>query len=128
MQPDIAARTAHKLPDSRFEALKLRWLRGQDTHGLTPHLVRAYLPASMQWLGRSGPIGPLCVLGSRLRFSLRALNRQDLPPLRGLRWLAGVALIAAFSAVDMLGALFRGIGLRSGGPDADAQALSYHRR
>ena len=124
-----AAHTEHKLPDSRFEALKLRWMRGQDTQGLTPHLVRAYLPAGMQWLGRSGPLGPLCVLASRLSFSLRALNQQDLPPLRGARWLAGVALIAAFSAVDMLGALSRGLGLRTtGGLDGDKQALSYHHR
>jgi hypothetical protein len=125
-----AAHTEHKLPDSRFEALKLRWMRGQDTHGLTPHLVRAYLPRSLQWLGRSGPLGPLCVLGSRLWFSLRALNHQHLPPLRGPRWLAGVGLIAAFSAVDMLGALCRGLGLRTSGDEdaAAAQALSYHRR
>jgi len=35
-------------------------------------------------------------------------------------------LIVGFSAVDMLGALFRGIGF--GSPrNADAQALSYHR-
>ncbi|MDC8757088.1 glycosyltransferase [Janthinobacterium fluminis] len=125
------AHTEHRLPDTRLEAAKLRWMRGQDTYGLTPHLVRAYLPASLQWLGRSGPLGPLCVLASRLYFSMRALNRQELPPLRGARWLAGVACIAAFSAIDMLGALVRGCGWRTSGDrhaDADAQALSYHRR
>ncbi|NRR30780.1 glycosyltransferase [Oxalobacteraceae bacterium] len=120
------AHTIHKLPDTRREAITLRWLRGQDTQGLTPHLVRAYLPASLQWLGRSGPVGPLCVLSSRLFFSVRALNRQDLPPVRGLRWLGAVALIGGFSAIDMLGALFRGLGLRSAG--ASNHALSYHRR
>lgn len=107
------AHTVHRLSDRRFEALKLRWLRGQDTHGLTPHLVRAYLPRHMQWLGKSGPIGPLCVLLSRLWFSVHALNRQDLPPVRGLRRLGAVALIVGFSMVDMAGALFRGLGMRN---------------
>ncbi|NYF23118.1 hypothetical protein HDC36_004608 [Xanthomonas sp. JAI131] len=120
------AHTVHRLPDTRREALQLRWWRGQDTLGLTPHLVRAYLPDALQWLGRSGPLGPLCVLASRLWFSARALNRQDLPPLRGLRWCAALLLIAGFSAVDMAGALARGLGWRRGG-QADAQALSYHR-
>ena len=123
------AHTEHKLPDTRGELLKLRWMRGQDTLGLTPHLVRTCLPKSMQWLGNSGPIGPLCVLTARLWFSLRSLNHQDLPPLRGLRWLSALVLIGAFSGVDMLGALCRGLGLRTGGAlDADAQSLSYHER
>ncbi|MET3130764.1 hypothetical protein AAKU55_001022 [Oxalobacteraceae bacterium GrIS 1.11] len=123
------AHTVHRFPDTRRETLALRWMRGEDSHGLTPHLVRAYLPPSMQWLAHSGPIGPLCVLTSRLWFSLRALNHQDLPPLRGVRWLAALALVLGFSAIDMLGALARGLGLRSGGSGAaDAQALSYHRR
>lgn len=121
------AHTIHRLPDTRFEAIKLRWMRGQDTVGLTPHLVRAYLPGHMQWLGRSGPLGPLCVLGARLWFSLRALNHQDLPPLRGVRWLGAVALVGMFSGVDMLGALSRGLGWHSAGR-RDTQSLSYHRR
>ena len=49
-----------------------------------------------------------------------------MPPLRGLRWCAALLLIAGFSAVDMAGALARGLGWRRGG-QADAQALSYHR-
>lgn len=121
------AHTVHRLPDTRREALKLRWMRGQDTHGLTPHLVAAYLPRSMAWLGRSGPVGPLCVLACRLVYSLRALNHQHLPPLRGFRRIGGMALIAAFSAVDMAGALCRGLGWRSV-RGADAHALSYHHR
>lgn len=118
------AHTVHKLPDTRGEALQLRWWRGQDTLGLTPHLVKAYLPASLHWLARSGPVGPLCVLASRLWFSAHALNTQDLPPVRGLRRGAALALIAAFSAVDMLGSLAAGLGWRR--RRADAQALSYH--
>jgi hypothetical protein len=120
------AHTVHRLPDTALESLKLRWMRGQDSYGLTPHLVRAYLPAYMQWLARTGPIGPVCVLTARLWFSMRALNHQDLPPLRGVRWIAGLAMIVCFSAIDMLGALFRGLGLRSS-RHAETQALSYHR-
>lgn len=122
------AHTEHRLPDTRREALKLRWMRGQDTYSLTPHLLRSYVSPRWQWLAKSGPIGPLCVLVTRLGFSLRALNRQDLPPLRGARWVLGVLLILGFSAVDMLGAFARGIGLHTTGrAHADAQALSYHR-
>jgi hypothetical protein len=119
------AHTIHRMPDTWREALRLRWMRGQDTHGLTPHLVRAYLPSWLQWLARSGPVGPVCVQLSRLGFSLRALNRQDLPPLHGLRRLGALALILAFSAIDLGGALLRG--LMPQRADADAQALSYHR-
>jgi hypothetical protein len=123
----VAAHTVHRFPDSWGELLQLRWLRGQDTPGLTPFLVQAYLPRAWQWLGRSGPLGPLCVLLARLGFSLRALNHQDLPPLRGPRRLAGLALVLGFSAVDMVGAVTRGLGLRTArGTGADAQALSYH--
>ena len=47
---------------------------------------------------------------------------------RGARWALGVLLILGFSAVDMLGAFARGIGLHTTGrAHADAQALSYHR-
>jgi hypothetical protein len=124
-----SAHTEHRLPDTRFELLKLRWMRGQDTLGLTPYLVRTYLPRSMQWLARSGPIGPLCVLTSRLWYSLRALNHQDAAPVRGMRQVASVGMIALFSAVDMLGALFAGLGFRTASPEgADAQSLSYHQR
>lgn len=121
------AHTEHRLPDSRREALQLRWMRGQDSVGLTPFLVRTYAPARLQWLGRSGPVGPLCVLAVRLRASLRALNRQDLKPVGGLRRLAAIGMILGFSAVDALGALARGVGIDTSGRTADAQALSYHR-
>jgi len=123
-----AAHTVHRLPDSRREALKLRWMRGQDTVGLTPYLVRAYLPDRLQWFARSGPIAPLCILTTRLGYSLRALNHQDLPPLSGLRRLGALGLIAVFSALDMCGALVRGLGINTlGRADADALALSYHK-
>lgn len=123
------AHTEHRLPDTRGEALKLRWMRGQDSVGLTPYLVRAYLPQNLHWFARSGPLAPLVILIARLGFSLRALNHQDLPPLRGVRRLGAMGLILGFSLVDMLGALARGIGINTLGRKmaADAQALSYHR-
>nr|WP_286945092.1 glycosyltransferase family 2 protein [Pseudomonas sp. UBA6718] len=123
-----AAHTEHRLPDSRAEAVKLRWMRGQDSVGLTPYLVQAYLPARLQWFARTGPLAPLCILFARLGYSLRALNHQDLPPVRGLRRLGAMGLIAAFSAIDMSGALARGLGINTlGKAEADAQALSYHK-
>lgn len=123
-----AAHTEHRLPDSRAEAVKLRWMRGQDSVGLTPYLVQAYLPARLQWFARTGPLAPLCILFARLGYSLRALNHQDLPPVRGLRRLGAMGLIAAFSAIDMCGALARGLGINTlGKAEADAQALSYHK-
>lgn len=122
------AHTEHKLPDTRFELLILRWMRGQDTFGLTPHLVRTYLPRAMQWLCHSGPVGPLCVLTVRLWHSLRALNHQDGSSVHGLRWVSAVLLIGIFSGLDMLGALCRGLGIRSTAADeADVQSLSYHK-
>lgn len=123
-----AAHTEHRLPDSRAEAVKLRWMRGQDSVGLTPYLVQAYLPAWLHWFARSGPLAPLCILLARLGYSLRALNQQDLPPVQGLRRLGAMGLIAAFSAIDMCGALARGLGINTlGKAEADAQALSYHK-
>lgn len=123
-----AAHTEHRLPDSRAEAVKLRWMRGQDSVGLAPYLVQAYLPARLHWFARSGPLAPLCILFARLGYSLRALNQQDLPPVRGLRRLGAMGLIAAFSAIDMCGALARGLGINTlGKAEADAQALSYHK-
>ncbi|MEJ8846934.1 glycosyltransferase [Variovorax rhizosphaerae] len=124
---EARAHTQHRLPDTRREWFKLRWLRGQDSHGLTPLLVKTYMPAPMQWLAHSGPIGPLCVLASRLVFSLRAINHQDLPPVRGVRWLGAAALVLAYSAIDMTGALFRSLGVHTPRHSkAHVQALSYH--
>ncbi|MDR2838718.1 MAG: glycosyltransferase family 2 protein [Azonexus sp.] len=120
-----AAHTEHRIPDSRRETLKLRWLRGEDTVGLTPFLVNTHLPPGWRWLGRSGPLGPFCVLAVRLGCSLRALNHQDLPRLGPLRYLAALCLTIAISAVDTLGALARGSGLSTA--RRDLEALSYHK-
>ncbi|NBF04104.1 glycosyltransferase [Pseudomonas sp. Fl5BN2] len=122
------AHTEHRLPDSHGEVVKLRWLRGGDSVDLTPYLVRAYMPGWLQWLGRSGPLGPLCVMVGRLGYSLRALNHQDLPPLRGLRRLGATAIVIGMSLLDTAGAVVRGCGLSVGRSSArHSEALSYHR-
>jgi hypothetical protein len=122
------AHTEHKLPDTRGEVVKLRWLRGGDSVGLTPYLVRAYMPAWLQWLGRSGPVGPFCVMAGRLGYSLRALNHQDLPPLHGVRRLAGISMVIGMSLLDTAGAVVRGLGISAGrGKARHSEALSYHR-
>lgn len=121
-----AAHTEHRLPDTRRETLKLRWMRGQDTYGITPFLVRTHAAPALQWLARSGPVGPLAILCGRLVCSLRAVNRQDLPRVRGLRRAMVMAAILGVTAIDMLGAFARGIGINTAGLIGDAQVLSYH--
>jgi hypothetical protein len=122
-----AAHTVHRIPDSLREILQLRWMRGQDACSLTPFLVRRHLPDRLQWFARTGPIAPLTVLFCRLYFSFGALNHQDLPPVHGWRRLLAYGLIVAVSAIDMAGALVRGLGWSTlNRPDADAVALSYH--
>jgi len=122
------AHTEHRLPDSRGELVKLRWLRGGDSVGLTPYLVRAYMPDWLQWLGRSGPIGPLCVMVGRLGYSLNALDHQDLEPLRGMRRLAAAVVVIGMSLLDTAGAVVRGCGISAGRASArHSEALSYHR-
>jgi len=122
------AHTEHRLPDTRRELFKLRWMRGEDSVSLTPYLVRSQLPGSLQWLARSGPIGPTCVMAARLFYSLKAINRQDLPPLRGLRRPLGVLLLVGLSALDTCGAITRSlVAMFSRAPDRELEALSYHR-
>ncbi|HEX8479977.1 MAG TPA: glycosyltransferase family A protein [Telluria sp.] len=124
----VDAHTEHRLPDTRRELLKLRWMRGEDTVSLTPYLVRTHLPARLQWLGNSGPVGPWCVMAMRLGYSLRALNRQDLPPLHGLRRAAAVAAMVGLSSIDTLGAVARGlVSIVRRPADRGLEALAYHR-
>lgn len=121
------AHTEHRLPDTRRELLKLRWMRGEDSVSLTPYLVRTSLPGWLHWLARSGPVGPMCVMATRLVCSLRSLNRQDLPPL-GARYPAAVLALIAMSLVDSTGALTRSITAMVQPPaDRKLEALSYHR-
>lgn len=125
-----AARTIHRFPDRLAELVKLRLLRGEDTCELTPHLVRTYLPAAAP-LGNLGPVVPLAVLATRFAFSVRSIGKQDMPDVRGARWLACVGAIAGITLVDASATLVRGLrgGRRvaTGGKAAAAVTLSYHR-
>jgi len=122
------AHTVHRLPDTVREVLKLRWMRGQDTCSLTPFLVKKHLPSWMQWFAKTGPIAPLLVLFIRLGISLKALNHQDLPSVKGIKWLHAVGAIFAVSAIDMTGALFRGLDVYThSNADRDQVSLSYHK-
>jgi hypothetical protein len=116
-----SARTIHRFPDTTAELIKLRLMRGRDTYELTPQLARAI--AHDARLPRLGPVMPLAVLAARFGFSVRSINRQDMPPVRGLRRLACIGAIATLSAVDAAGALAGGLRLLRGPPSA---ALSYH--
>lgn len=123
------ARTEHRFPDSRRELLKLRLLRGADTVDMAPSFARALLPRPLRWVGRTGPLTPLAVLGVRLALSQRHLGRQDLRALRGPERLVARAAIAGLSALDVAGALGKSVlrldlGVHDGALVRDA--LSYH--
>lgn len=123
------ARTIHRFPDSVRDFARLRLLRGADSHELTPHLARAYLPRRLQWLGDLRPAASLAVLTARLGMSLRALNHQDLAPVKGVRRAACVGAIVGLSLVDAAGALAGATGLGRpqvrDGALAD-EGLGYH--
>jgi hypothetical protein len=53
----------------------------------------------------------MAVLTARLGMSLRALNHQDLPPVKGVRRAACVGAIVGLSLVDAAGALAGATGL-----------------
>ncbi len=116
-----AARTIHRFPDSLRELVKLRLMRGRDTYELTPVLGRSL--SSSLTLPRVGPVVPLAVLGIRFGFSLRSINRQQMPVARGLKKVVVAGAVAAISAVDAVGALAGGLRLMDAKPEA---ALSYH--
>lgn len=123
------ARTTHRFPDSLRDFARLRLLRGADAHELTPHLARAYLPPRLQWLGDVRPAASMAVLAARLGMSLRALNHQDLPPVKGVKRAACVGAIVGLSLVDAAGALAGATGLgrprvRDGG--LEGEGLGYH--
>jgi hypothetical protein len=120
------AHTVHRLPDSAADLLRLRLLRGADGVELAPHLADAYLPARARWIGRLGPLSGLGVLAARFLCSLLALRNQRLPAVRGLRWFAGAALVAAIHTADAAGAIIRGLHLGLAPPTRRTRALGYH--
>ena len=122
-----SARTTHRFPDDAKDFVRLRLLRGADAVSLEPHLGRAYLPKALAPLA-SAPGLEAFVLGSRLLFSLGAINRQDMPEVHGARRLACAALVAGISALDVAGACLKRMGLAHlvSREDADVVALGYH--
>ena len=120
------AHTIHRLPDSMSDLLRLRLLRGADAVELAPHLARAYLPRGARWLARLGPLSGLAVLAVRCACSLIALRQQRHTAVRGPRWFAGAALVAALHAADATGAIIRGFRLGLAAPARRNAALAYH--
>ena len=123
-----AARTTHRFPDSAKDFVRLRLLRGADAVELAPHLARAYLPKPLAKLANLPGLEAV-VLGSRVLFSLRSINEQDMPDARGARFLACAGLTLGISALDTAGAAMKRLGLAklvSRGEDAGEVALGYH--
>lgn len=123
------AHTVHRFPDSAREMVRLRLLRGADTAEMAPSFAGSLLPRRLRWVGRTGPLAPLAVLGVRFALSQRALGHQGMRELRGPRRAAARAAIAGISALDTAGALTRSVlrrdlGVRDGALVRDA--LSYH--
>lgn len=123
------ARTVHRFPDSARELVRLRLLRGADTVSVAPALARAVLPPARAGVGRVPAAGPLGVLAARLAFSVRAVNRQDLTPVHGLRRAACVAGVVGITLLDAAGTIARAagvtdLGVRDG--SLDRGRLGYH--
>jgi hypothetical protein len=123
------ARTVHRFPDSARELVRLRLLRGADTVAVAPALASAVLPASLAGFGRIPAIAPLAVLAARLAFSARAVNRQDLSPVSGLRRAACLAGVLGITLLDATGAVARAVGITDLGVrdgSLDRERLAYH--
>ena len=123
------ARTVHRFPDTARELLRLRLLRGADTVAVAPALASAVLPASLAGVGRVPGLAPLGVLAARLALSARAVNRQDLTPVAGLRRAACLAGVLGITLLDATGAVARAVGLTDLGVrdgSLDRGRLGYH--
>jgi hypothetical protein len=94
------ARATHAWPDGLVEWLTVRLLRGADAASLAPHVVAHVAPRAARTVARLG-LGPaLAVLGLRAAAG-GWLAVRDGPVVRGL------ALVAAITLVDALGAAAR---------------------
>lgn len=124
-----AAHTTHAFPNTIKDLVRLRLLRGQDTIGLTPELVKTYMSKSWQWLAHTGPIMPLVILHIRWWCSLKSIGKQGLT-VKWYQWPVAAITMTAISTVDMIGAFFMGIRLplQPTGKNADAMALDYTKK
>lgn len=120
------AHTMHAFPNTFMDLVRLRILRGQDTVGLTPHLVKTYMKPKWHWLSKTGPIMPLVILQIHWLTSLGFIGKQGLKP-KWYQWPFTYLLMTGILTVDMIGAFFMGIGLplQATGKNADARALDY---
>jgi hypothetical protein len=97
------ARTTHRFPDTMRDFVKLRLHRGADAVALAPHLFGAYFPGLPA--KRLGRLAGVASLAARWAFSVGALNRQDMTPVRGLKKARALGAMTAISALDVFGAL-----------------------
>lgn len=123
------AHTTHAFPNTIKDLGRLRLLRGQDTIGLTPELVKTYMGKKWQWLSHTGPVMPLVILNIRWWCSLKSIGKQGLN-VKWYQWPAAVLTMSIISTVDMVGAFFMGIRLplQPIGKNADAMALDYTKK
>lgn len=91
------ARVTHAWPDSVGEWLEVRLLRGADSTRLLPHVLATYAPSARDAVSRLGPLPALGLLAVRAVTGTWSALRRG-PILRGL------ALVAAVTAADALGA------------------------
>jgi glycosyltransferase involved in cell wall biosynthesis len=127
------AKTCHAFPDTFLEFAYLRFHRGQDLTELSPHLIKhhvdnKFIVRLINWK----PLSPLIILIIRFYFSIKSINKQDMPKLKLMMWPVCILLITFVSFLDFIGAMSRAIGLSVVGHKfknsaADSQSLSYHK-
>jgi hypothetical protein len=93
------AQVEHAWPEDAREWFKVRLLRGADARQLLPYVVGAYVRKSELVLQRLGPAPALALMGVR---ALVGVGNA----IRGPDALAGLAIVAAATGVDTVGALF----------------------
>ena len=100
------ARTIHRFPDRRRELFTLRLLRGADTVEMARPLGDALLPRPLRPLSHLGAASALGVLAIRFGMSARALGKQDMSELRGVRRAAGIVANVLMAAWIVSGVAF----------------------
>ncbi len=91
------ARVTHGWPVSARDWLEVRLLRGADARSLLPFIADAYAPRATPIVRKLGALPALALLGARAALGAAGAIRRG-PRLRGL------ALVAACTVVDVIGA------------------------